>query len=105
VKAVLHQAGRDPLAGHADVLLAVKDSSETTESELDCGLEGLVGPVGPVGSDGPDGPDGPDGLDGLEGVNELAGLALTAEHADIPKDARVKAATRAKDTQRLMIHL
>jgi len=102
VKAVLHQAGRDPLAGHADVLLAVKDSSETTESELDCGLDGPVGPVGPVGSDGPD---GPDGLDGLEGVNELAGLALTAEHADIPKHTRVKAAKRAKDTQRLMIHL
>ena len=93
VKAVLHQAGRDPLAGHADVLFAVKDASETTERELDCGLDGL---------DGLDGPVGPEGLDGLEGVNELAGLALTAEHADIPRQTTVKAAKRTKETQRLM---
>lgn len=102
VKVVLHQAGRGPLAGHADVLFAVREASETEGLELDCGLEG------PDGLDGLDGPDGLEGSEGFEeggvvlGKRELAEPAVTAEHADIPRHTKVKAANRIKDTQRLI---
>ena len=96
VNAVLHQPGKVPLAGHAEVLFAVSDASETEGLELDCGLDGL---------------DGLEGLDGAEGFEEggavpgkmeLPEPAVTAEHADNPKHARVEAAKRTKDTRRLI---
>lgn len=95
MKAVLHQVGSAPEAGHADVLFAVSEASETVAPELDSEPDGLEGPEGFEGFEGSDG-------FAVPGKKELAGLAIPAEHAEMPRHTTEKAAKRIEDTPRLI---